>query len=868
MSWQPENSNLNQLLTILRDAISPSNKEQAILQQRLLRFNEYAEYNSYLVYILVKMIHEDGYTRAIAGLTLKNNLLNHFNLTPLVTLNYVKQVSLEALDHPDPDSTVRRAIGSVITAIVVRGQVLNWPESIHALINKLDSPEPLAVEMALDTLQKICEDNMMDMNDDINKSMLDQIIYKLIPFSSHPIPRFRVLAISAISYSIPHKSPSLLKHMDDFLRSLFFAASDETVQVRQEVCRSFIMLLDNFTNHVLPHLEQMIEYMIYCNQSENSQIALEASEFWNRFANIEHLHHYLIPYLPRTIPVILKSLEYTEEDLLAFGDYDEGDEEQTLLLPRYRRKHSGIQIHNDDDEEEDLEDDDEDDVEDDGFFSVWTLRKYSATSLEALTMAFKSHVVTVLLPLLDQSMFHSQQWKTVESGILALGAAAEGGMNDLTPHLPVLIPFLVTNLSSPNVYIRYISCWTISRFSSWLLSQCDDQESRSRYFEPALRELLRRILDRNIRVQEAACSAFSILEEQATSKELVPYLPVILNHLTRALRLYGNRNLRLLYDTLGTLAESVGSALNDPQCISVLMPPLISKWNSLVDTDHHLFPLLACLTDIATSLGTGFLPFTEPVFSRCVLLVTNILQTAVLDGEDEFDDEWISTPLDLLSGIVQGLGSQVEPFVKNSTLLPLLTVCSHYHSRCEILQPTYALIGDLAKACFSCLEPYLEKMMPELLREIGNDDLEYMSVRNNAIWAVGEIAVRWQKIRDYMPDILPSCIPLIGRSTHIQENVINTIGRLGLTSHQFLAQYLPLIGYAWLRQSKSIKETEEKDTAFQGFCKAVDAYPQGLSQEAIYMLFDIIHQWQQPSDDLQVLFKRITNNYNTLYFNK
>lgn len=38
MSWQPENSNLNQLLTILRDAISPSNKEQAILQQVLFLY--------------------------------------------------------------------------------------------------------------------------------------------------------------------------------------------------------------------------------------------------------------------------------------------------------------------------------------------------------------------------------------------------------------------------------------------------------------------------------------------------------------------------------------------------------------------------------------------------------------------------------------------------------------------------------------------------------------------------------------------------------------------------------------------------------------------------------------------------------------
>lgn len=143
------------------------------------------------------------------------------------------------------------------------------------------------------------------------------------------------------------------------------------------------------------------------------------------------------------------------------------------------------------------------------------------------------------------------------------------------------------------VYIRYITCWTLGQFSGWLVLQYDDQETRSKYYEPVLRELLRRILDRNTRVQEAACSAFSILEEEASAKELVPYLPAILNHLTRALRLYGNRNLRLLYDTLGTLAESVGPSLNEPQCIAVLMPPIIAKWNSLADTDRHLFPLLA-----------------------------------------------------------------------------------------------------------------------------------------------------------------------------------------------------------------------------------------------------------------------------------
>ena len=42
--------------------------------------------------------------------------------------------------------------------------------------------------------------------------------------------------------------------------------------------------------------------------------------------------------------------------------------------------------------------------------------------------------------------------------------------------------------------------------------------------------LLRRLLDSNKRVQEAACSAFATVEEDA-AEELVPHLGVILQHL-------------------------------------------------------------------------------------------------------------------------------------------------------------------------------------------------------------------------------------------------------------------------------------------------------------------------------------------------
>ncbi|KAI9359856.1 armadillo-type protein [Pilaira anomala] len=147
MTWQPEPRGLFQLLSLLRDAIRPNNRDQVLVQQRLSLFNDTPDYNSYLIYILVVMTQEDNYTRAIAGLTLKNNLLNHFNRIPLTVLDHVKYISLQSLDSPDPDATVRRTIGSVITAIIVRGQVLNWPKAIQDLAHHLESSNPVAVEV-------------------------------------------------------------------------------------------------------------------------------------------------------------------------------------------------------------------------------------------------------------------------------------------------------------------------------------------------------------------------------------------------------------------------------------------------------------------------------------------------------------------------------------------------------------------------------------------------------------------------------------------------------------------------------------------------------------------------------------------------
>lgn len=60
-------------------------------------------------------------------------------------------------------------------------------------------------------------------------------------------------------------------------------------------------------------------------------------------------------------------------------------------------------------------------------------------------------------------------------------------------------------------------------------------------------------------------SAFATLEEEACT-ELVPYLAFILNTLVFAFNKYQHKNLLILYDAIGTLADSVGHHLNKPVC--------------------------------------------------------------------------------------------------------------------------------------------------------------------------------------------------------------------------------------------------------------------------------------------------------------
>lgn len=452
--------------------------------------------------------------------------------------------------------------------------------------------------------------------------------------------------------------------------------------------RALVMLVEIQPEVLDPNLENIVEFMLIRTDDSSEDVALEACEFWLSMADMHPCQERLAPFLPRLIPLLIKSMKYSaaEIDRLhaelaadgvgdANGNFNHNNDSD--IRPRFHKAKTHSLAHNSDASKQtgsfnnfssstvrerggmddsalgsgsssaanifgidadgaeyDGNDDDDGDsaAGDDDEFGTWNLRKCAAAALDMLANVFKEPALAVLLPELEPRL-KANDWLECESAILALGAVAEGCYTGVAQHLPELVPFLLYHClgAEQKPFVRSITCWTISRYCVWLT----EQENAEKYLQSVTEALLKQVLDRNKKVQEAACSAFATLEEEACEL-IVPYLPIIVETLSEALNRYQGKNLLILYDAVGTLAESVGAELNQPQYYDRLMPPLVQKWGAIGDQDKSLFPLLECLSSLAMALRKSFQPFAQPVYERCEALVESTLRQAIVSQNNLF----------------------------------------------------------------------------------------------------------------------------------------------------------------------------------------------------------------------------------------
>lgn len=840
--------------------------------------------NNYLAYLfsssqapegLSYSEHEYHLVRSAAGIMLKNDVRQEWKSIPESSLQFIKLSVPMCLQ--DKNSQIRNFAGNIATEIISRGGLLGWPELLPQLLDSIANSSGQvsneAQEGAMSAMAKICEDNYKLLSKEVNgQRPLNYILPQLIAATKNPLPKVRLGALVAINVFTARNSQAMMNSVDDLLQHLFILSTDQNSDIRRQVCRAFVNLVETRADKLQPHIGGLVDYIISQQSSDDEELACEAAEFWLAVGEHYDLWRALDAHIHKIIPVLLQCMVYGGEDIALLGgasDDDDEEDRQEDIKPAFAQSKKRGATKTDSQEKGDYEKPGEmgDDLEegeiegyDDGDDAnpdeKWTLRKCSAAALDVFARDFRDPVFEAIFPYLSQNLKHAE-WPQREAAVLALGAVAEGCMNVVVPHLPELVPYLISLLEDEEPVVRQITCWTLGRYSSWA-ANLTDQTHKEQFFVPIMDGILRKMLDKNKKVQEAGVSAFANLEEKA-GNNLEPYCGPIIQQFVLCFRKYKDRNMYVLYDCVQTLAERLGPYLARPELSGQLMPALIERYNVVPDQSRELFPLLECLSYVALALGDAFAPYSPTIFTRCVNIIhVNLEQTlgaSTNTPNDIPDKDFLITSLDLLSAIIQALDEpKCAELVKSSqqSFFELLSFCLQDPDD-GVRQSAYALLGDCAKYVFPQLEQFLPTMVPILLKQIDMDSIldedidSGFGVVNNACWSAGELALKLGKgMSQWVPELTNRFVEILGNPRvpkSLQENAAIALGRLGLSNAELLAPHLSSFADEFLSAMVEVDASEEKGTAFKGFTTIVAQNPQSI-ENVLLDYFAAIAQYQ------------------------
>ncbi len=846
--WSPDLETTLEVVSLLRAGQDPSatNDVHRAVQQKLAEYDvpTNADFLRYLSLIFgtedilfqcqlvsQKSDPSDAIVRQIAGLLLKNSMRRRaeagIGAIDEATLKYMESAVLPLLSSHR--IMIRRTAGSVVATLVsIVGErtAVVWPHLLPALSRGLDNfadapgtPGHNTVDGAFGALKKICEDAPGALDASCAGRPLNDLIPKWLAYFRHPTVSFRCAALACINSFVVIMPGALAAKTNEYLQGLSSLTQDRNSEVQKEVCTSLVSLFEVRADIMYPHLEQITSFMMAATDGQDESVALEACEFWMVFCEANpQAWSVLRNIFPRLIPLLLAKMVYSEMDLMMLVD-DKEDHESVPdrpqnIVPSFHK--TAIKGANGDDD-----DSGDDETFDD---SQWNLRKCAAASLDRLATTFGAEILPHLLPHLQQSLSNAE-WPIRESAILALGAVAEGCDQGLQSHMPQLYPFLIQLLEDRQPLIRSIACWTISRYVGWVA------EADTGNIVPATVEALcKRVLDSSKRVQRSGCSALSILLEEIPGEGMLPYIETIVQTLISAFEKYQLNNMRVLYDSISTLAESMGAHLNHPRILELLMPPLCSTWSQITDEDPGLAPLLETFGVIAGAIGVGFAPFADAVFKRCVdIIKSGIIGILASTRMGEWIDREITVcALDAVSNVVEAMGGAAESLVRDSELIDMVIECAKDEHSEDLRQSALAVMGDV---CKSCIQAFTEEQIKKLVNAIvANVRPEYVHVCNNALWCMGELVV---SVGTPMAVFVPAFLECVAKVlTHeiklersIRENAATAMGRLAMCDVSFVARHLALFIKPWCLTVTLVQDGDEKRHAYEGLCAAIQSDP-------------------------------------------
>eukprot|EP00210_Caulerpa_lentillifera_P007562 g7222.t1 len=790
--WFPLAEGLHGICELLAEHQKPSSDHSKIYR-KLEEYSASPEFNNYLVYLFAEGGQEFPLdVRQSAGLLLKNKLKTQFTSLPDSNRQYIQSSVVKALSS---NSSVLRQTASVLvsTLISLEDSVLQWTPLLQYLKDALTGSDKISKSAALDSLLKVSEDSpeifeacFLNEGHPSPGVELVYLVLQQLTNQSSEIKRFGLMIMNLLLPLIPPPPPSpttWTQLLEIYQQSLIQLMSNNTdLSIQKEVCYGLSQFLTFHEGVLSPFMEVVFQHMLQFSVHPDCEIALEATEFWTAFldSSVEPIR--LRTVLKQLIPILLDNMVYREDDEAVIS-MRQAESNKPDLDSEIRPFH-GTNDHDEDEEE---------------ITGSWTLRKCSAAGIDKLSLIFGDELLSEILPLIDVKLA-SPDWKVRESGILVLGAISEGCKQGLDPHLDQVLAYVLDN-----------------RYAERIITRTKSNDKTNLIFNT----LYKCLEDGNKQVQKSSCSALATIVEIG-GEVIHSHAPFILRNLAGVCWKYGRKNLRFVYDAISTLAENAPQSLSIASERVILLTPLLSQFEKVPDCDKTLPALFSCLGAIIGVCGHGLDEVIPMIFNKCLLLISN--------GHEE--DATVAS-LDLISSLLEALGSDLDPLFAQSNLLELLLESSRSTTESDIKQSAFALVGELAKKLPEQMKRFLKSFLELLVDSFSPESIteSSLSACNNGCWALGELALISTEfqLQFISHRALEHCVNLIINSQKLPrifgENVAITLGRLSLHCAHNFAQFLQSFLAPWCELLRNVRDDNEKEQAFIGLFKTVRANP-------------------------------------------
>lgn len=681
--------------------------------------------------------------RNLAGTVLKNHLEVNSSIFTNDTIEYFKSMLVSCFF--DSDYQIKRTISKLINTFIRRFGMDAWPEVLDFIEDNLDKKE--GNDMAVETLNIILEDLQGEKDDKFSLN-IRKIIEKLIFCikSSKGENNLVNIFLNTLSLFLNSCQEIAYEKLGEIVLILKEFSTNQDNEVKNKVAKCWFSVIHLEKRYINEYYDELFNFFLGNFNCDNPIQSFASAEFFlyiitseENFLKYDCIKQTLKTKLNVLIPILLYNMKLTEKDINYL------DNKFQLEKPPKNDNNSTEEVGHDE-----LE-----------YNPESTLRKTCSRILDNCSCQFPTETFQNICPFLESDI-QSDEDVIKERSILALGAIAQGSYQQIITHLRTLIPFLVRELQHPNKYIRTIACWTLSRYTKFILVD-NYAETRDELFKEYLTEILKKFLDKESIVRESAGTAFQ--EMIAVNKSMIePYLFDVIKIITNVFDKYSGLNLLSVYEILIIIMENFSSFFQNQNMVEDIVKCLVQKWYDLV-RGNDLLTLPSFFDVINTLIHVGG----EFLVDYCDYFFTGSLKVIELNINEMRSNNYMTTSvnkelltkaLDTISIIAQSFPGYLKNALSYLNIIDFLFEIMQTKDL-FVMHYTIALFGDLAKLELKIIENKSEQLLETLIPCIdlkpkkNQNQSENISVCNNSIWTIGLLALHFpQKTEPYIDTVM------------------------------------------------------------------------------------------------------------------